>query len=120
MTSVLYLSISVLSFCLPISLSKHSSLEELQFIIGQSVSQGAKEAMIVSCVVDHEQDSSQQFIGHKQVVQIRPLVVLAAVAATPLNQGPEIILVSVRKFKKSPSRNYEQTPSIQTKCLTNI
>lgn len=51
-------------------------------------------------VVDHEQHSGQQLIGHQQVVQVRPLVVHAAVAATPLDQRPEVISVpSEKKFK---------------------
>ncbi len=94
------LSVLVLFFCLPASLPKHPSLEEVQFIVGQSFSQGAEEAVVVGCVVDHEQDSSQQLIGHQQVVQVCPLVVLTAVAATPLHQGPEVVLVAGKKFKK--------------------
>ena len=79
------LSVLVLSLCLPASLPKYPSLEEVQLILGESFSQGTEEAVIVGRVVDHEQDSSQQLIGHQQVVQVCPLVVLAAVAATPLH-----------------------------------
>lgn len=80
---------------------KYASLKDVQFIVGQSFSQGAEEGMVVGCVVDHEQYSSQQLIGHQQVVQVRPLVVLTAVADTPLDQGPEVIFVSGSKFKES-------------------
>lgn len=82
-----------LSFCLPISHTKYPSLEEVEFICGQSFSQGAEEALIVGHIVDHEQNSSQQLIGHQQVVQVCPLVVPTAVATTPLHQGTEVILV---------------------------
>ncbi|KAF3836539.1 hypothetical protein F7725_029097 [Dissostichus mawsoni] len=61
---------SVFSLCLP----EYPSLEEVQCILGQSVSQGAEEGMIVGRVVDHEQDPCQQLIGHQQVVQILPLI----------------------------------------------
>lgn len=87
------MSILLLPLCLPISLPKYPSLEKIQFIIGHGFSHGAEEANIVGRVVDHEQDSSQQLIGHQQVVQVCPLVVHTAVAATPLHQGPEVILV---------------------------
>lgn len=87
------LSALLLSLRLPASPSKYPVLEEVQLIVGQSFSQGAEEAVVVGCVVDHEQDSGQQLIGHQQVVQVCPLVVLAAVAATPLHQGPEVVLV---------------------------
>lgn len=104
-TWLIPLSLSDLSvlfppFCQPISLTKYPSLEEVEFIRSQSFSQGAKEALIVGCVVDHEQDSRQQLIGHQQVVQVRPLVVPTAVATTPFYQGPEIILVPWEKFRK--------------------
>lgn len=87
------LSVSLLSLHLPTSLLKYPSLEEIQFIIGHRFSHSAEEANVVGRVVDHEQDASQQLIGHQQVVQVRPLVVHAAVAATPLHQGPEVVLV---------------------------
>ena len=57
--------------------------------------------MVVGRVVDHEQHSSQQLIGHQQVVQVRPLVVLTTVAATPLDQGPEVVMVSGQRFTGS-------------------
>lgn len=63
----------------------------------------------MGCVMDHEQNSSQQLIGHKQVVQVRPLVVGAAVAATPLHQGPEVILVP-GQFNESLNTSHEQAP----------
>ncbi|KAG7225018.1 hypothetical protein INR49_014473 [Caranx melampygus] len=49
---------------------KNPSLEEIQFITDHSFSHSAEEANIVGCVVDHEQDSGQQLIGHQQVVQL--------------------------------------------------
>lgn len=81
------------SFCLPISLAKYPFLEEVQFICGQGMSQGTEEAVIVGCVVDHEQDSGQKLIGHQQMMHVCPLVVPTAVASAPLHQGPEVILV---------------------------
>lgn len=77
----------------------YPSLEEVEFISGQSFSQGAEEALIVGSVVDHEQDSGQQLIGYEQVVQVRPLVVPTAVATTPFHQGSEVFSVPGEKFK---------------------
>ncbi|TNN88831.1 hypothetical protein EYF80_000709 [Liparis tanakae] len=48
---------------------KDASLKDVQLTVGQSFSQGAEEGMIVGCVMDHEQYSRQQLIGHQQVVQ---------------------------------------------------
>lgn len=93
-----YLSILFLALRLFISWTTYPSLEKLHFVIGQGLSEGTEEALVVNHVVDHKQDSSQQLIGHKQVMQVRPLVVCAAVAATPLHQGPEVILVPGCKF----------------------
>lgn len=84
-----------------VAFAKYPSLEEVEFISGQSFSEGTEEALIVGCVVDHEQDSSQQLIGHQQVVQVRPLVVPTAVATTPFHQGSEVILVPGEALKSS-------------------
>lgn len=72
-------------FCLAASPSKNPLLKQIQFVTGQSFSKGAEEAVIMGCVVDHEQDSGQQLVGHQQVVQVCPLVVPTAVTATPLH-----------------------------------
>lgn len=70
-----------------------ASLQEVELIRRQGFSQGTEEAEVVCRVVDHEEDASQQLIGHQQVVKVRPLVVLAAVAATPLHQGSKVVSV---------------------------
>lgn len=85
----------------PVASSKYPSLQEVEFISGQGFSEGAEEALIVGCVVDHEQDSGQQLIGYEQVVQVRPLVVPTAVATTPFHQGSEVILVPGETLKSS-------------------
>lgn len=85
-----------------VAFTKYPSLEEVEFISGQSFSEGTEEALIVGSVVDHEQDSGQQLIGYEQVVQVRPLVVPTAVATTPFHQGSEVISVPGEKFKLSP------------------
>lgn len=85
---------------MPVALPKDPALEDVQFIAGQGFSQVSEEAVIVGCVVDHEQDPSQQLIGHQQVVKVRPLVVRAAVAATPFHQGPEVVSVPAQ-FRES-------------------
>lgn len=85
----------------PVAFAKYPSLEEVEFISGQGFSEGTEEALIVGCVVDHEQDSSQQLIGYEQVVQVRPLVVPTAVATTPFHQGSEVILVPGETLKSS-------------------
>lgn len=73
----------------------------MEFVSGQSFSEGTEEALIVGRVVDHEQDSGQQLIGYQQVVQVRPLVVPTAVATTPFHQGSEVIPVPGEKVKGS-------------------
>lgn len=87
-----------LFFCRGASRTSHSCLEEVEFICGQGFSQGTEEAMVVRRVVDHEEDSSQQLIGHKQVVNVCPLVVLTTVATTPLYQGSEVTTVPEENF----------------------
>lgn len=82
----------VLSFR-TVAFAEHPSPEEVEFISGQSFSEGAEEVLVVGRVVDHEQDSGQQLIGYEQVVQVRPLVVPTAVATTPFHQGSEVISV---------------------------
>lgn len=58
--------------------------------------------MVVRRVVDHKEDSSQQLIGHKQVVNVCPLVVLTTVATTPLYQGSKVTPVPEEKLQKNP------------------
>lgn len=76
---------------------QNASLQEVELIRRQGFSQGAEEAVVVRRVVDHEEDAGQQLIGHEQVVKVRPLVVLAAVAATPLHQGSKVVSVPLKK-----------------------
>lgn len=79
---------------------QNASLQEVELIRRQGFSQGAEEAVVVRRVVDHEEDAGQQLIGHEQVVKVCPLVVLAAVAATPLHQGSKVVSVPLKKEKK--------------------
>lgn len=65
--------------------------------------------MVVRRVVDHEEDSSQQLIGHKQVVNVCPLVVLTTVATTPLYQGSKVTSVPEEKLpKKNPKQAHNK------------
>lgn len=102
-----------------VAFAKYPSLEKVEFISGQSFSEGTEEALIVRSVVDHEQDSGQQLIGYKQVVQVRPLVVPTAVATTPIHQGSEVILVPGEKFRLSPF-NVNQALLVKTWDFTKL
>lgn len=84
----------------------------MEFISGQSFSEGAEEALVVGGVVDHEQDSGQQLVGDEQVVQVRPRVAPAAVAATPFHHGSEVVSV--------PGENIQARPpffNVNQRCL---
>lgn len=74
-------------------LTEDPPFQEVHFIGGQGFSEGREEGQIVRRVVEREQNPCQQFIGGQQVVHVGSLVVLAAVAATPLHQGPEVVSV---------------------------
>lgn len=82
-------------------LGQNASPQQVELIRRQGSSQGAEEAQVVRSVVDHEEDAGQQLIGHEQVVKVRPLVVLAAVAATPLHQRSKVVSVPCKKKKVS-------------------
>ena len=102
------LSVLVFSCCVRTSLTQHPLLEKVQFISGQSLSQSPEECMVVGGVVEHEQHSCQELIGHQEVVQICPLVVPAAVAATPFHQWPEVLPVSGQKDRQAERLTSEE------------
>lgn len=72
-------------------------MDEL-FQLGQSVTfqcfpDGVEKSKVVFKVVHHKQDTSQQLVGHQQMVDIRTSVVLTAVTGTPSHERTEVLLV---------------------------
>lgn len=58
-----------------------------------------KKTKIVFKVVHHKQDSSQQLVGHQQMVDVRTSMILTAVTGTPSHKWIKVLLVLFFSFR---------------------
>lgn len=75
--------------CLP----EDELLQLIQPVVSQCISNGVEEAEVVLKIMHHEQDASQQLIGHQEVMDIGSTMVLTAVTGASMYQRTKIIPV---------------------------
>lgn len=69
-----------------------------------------EKSKIVFKVVHHEQDPSQQLVGHQQMVDVRTSMILTAVTGTPSHKRIKVLLVPEKgSYNASPESEEYKT-----------